>query len=170
MQPDATLQAPTISQIQIEESESLIKQTKNSQVMNNPFAIVNDDKPNEEVHNPDSETPEPAYTSATELRQQTTEEMVHTTKDPKNGLRLDMMTPELGENVVINVQVPEESNQFTPPIVSFPIKSHQVSSLTKEQVQSPIVDHEDMLRMQKMDKVHCHTDGISKKVESEEFD
>ena len=60
MQPDATLQAPTISQIQIGESESLVKQTKNNQDMNNPFAIVNDDKPNEEVHKPDSETPGPA--------------------------------------------------------------------------------------------------------------
>ena len=64
-----TIQAPTVSQIQIEESESLIKQTKNSQVMSNPFAVVNEDKPNIEVHNPDSETPGPAYTSsATELR------------------------------------------------------------------------------------------------------
>ena len=76
--------------------------------MKNPFAMANDDRPTEEVRNPNNETPGPAYTSATELRQQTTEEMLSTTKNPKNGHNFDMLTPELGENVVVNVPVPNE--------------------------------------------------------------
>ena len=94
-----------------------------------------------------------------QLLQHDSSQVIHTTANP-NRLKIEVMTPNLGENVVINVDVPDgklESNSPAP----FPLDNRNDNLQATPREQSPRGENTS-LRIQKAPKTLYHTAEANK--------
>ena len=133
--------------------------------MSNPFATHV--KPHA-VNEPSGSSPEPGFTSTGDPKR--LKNLIQTTANPNRPKNIEVMTPELGENVVVHVEVPPskhliECNSPAP----FPLdmkmnegKTPQTVLKLKQQASHSPDGVEDTLRVHKSHQVHCHTDLVIK--------